>query len=168
MSARWSRDCRIPSSGPTYEAGRRSPGGPFSDRSLFAALLFCSAGNTRHDNHGAAISLAGGFGGVDVIRHSFARRRLYQITTSINIPGSKLGHDTISRKRHEWRENHACNRSRRTRRTRGAVLRRDLPAVPGAGEVLIKAEAIGVNFIDTYFRSGLYPHELPFIIGAEV
>ncbi len=39
---------------------------------------------------------------------------------------------------------------------------------PGAGEVLIKAEAIGVNFIDTYFRSGLYPHELPFVLGAEV
>jgi NADPH:quinone reductase-like Zn-dependent oxidoreductase len=29
---------------------------------------------------------------------------------------------------------------------------------PGPGEVLIKAEAIGVNFVDTYFRSGLYPH----------
>lgn len=42
------------------------------------------------------------------------------------------------------------------------------PPSPGAGEVLIKAEAIGVNFIDTYFRSGLYPHELPFVMGAEV
>ena len=40
--------------------------------------------------------------------------------------------------------------------------------VPGAGEVLIKAEAIGVNFVDTYFRSGLYPHELPFVLGTEV
>jgi NADPH2:quinone reductase len=39
---------------------------------------------------------------------------------------------------------------------------------PGPGEVSIKAEAIGVNFVDTYFRSGLYPHELPFILGAEV
>jgi NADPH:quinone reductase len=39
---------------------------------------------------------------------------------------------------------------------------------PGVGEVLIKAEAIGVNFIDTYFRSGLYPHKLPFVLGAEV
>jgi NADPH:quinone reductase len=38
----------------------------------------------------------------------------------------------------------------------------------GAGEVLIKAEAIGVNFVDTYFRAGLYPHELPFVLGAEV
>jgi NADPH:quinone reductase len=34
---------------------------------------------------------------------------------------------------------------------------------PGPGEMLIKAEAIGVNFIDTYFRSGQYPRELPFI-----
>ena len=39
---------------------------------------------------------------------------------------------------------------------------------PGPGEVLIAAKAIGVNFVDTYFRSGLYPHELPFVLGAEV
>ena len=39
---------------------------------------------------------------------------------------------------------------------------------PGRGEVVIKAEAIGVNFVDTYFRSGSYPHELPFVLGAEV
>jgi NADPH2:quinone reductase len=39
---------------------------------------------------------------------------------------------------------------------------------PGPGQVLIKAEAIGVNFIDTYFRSGLYPRETPFIVGSEV
>jgi NADPH:quinone reductase len=39
---------------------------------------------------------------------------------------------------------------------------------PGDGELLIKAEAIGVNFIDTYFRSGQYPRELPFIVGSEV
>jgi NADPH2:quinone reductase len=39
---------------------------------------------------------------------------------------------------------------------------------PAAGEVLIKAEAIGVNFIETYFRSGLYPRPLPFVVGTEV
>jgi NADPH2:quinone reductase len=39
---------------------------------------------------------------------------------------------------------------------------------PGPGEVLIKAQAIGVNFIDTYFRTGLYPHALPFTVGSEV
>ena len=39
---------------------------------------------------------------------------------------------------------------------------------PGPGEVLIKAEAIGVNYIDTYFRSGQYPRELPFILGSEM
>lgn len=38
---------------------------------------------------------------------------------------------------------------------------------PGSGEVLIEAEAIGVNFIDTYFRSGQYPRELPFVLGTE-
>lgn len=40
--------------------------------------------------------------------------------------------------------------------------------VPGSGEVLIKAEAIGVNFLDTYFRSGLYPRDTPFVVGNEV
>jgi NADPH:quinone reductase len=39
---------------------------------------------------------------------------------------------------------------------------------PGPGEVLIKAEAIGVNFLDTYVRSGQYPCELPIVIGNEV
>jgi NADPH:quinone reductase len=44
----------------------------------------------------------------------------------------------------------------------------DVPEpTPGPGEVLIKAEAIGVNYIDTYFRSGQYPRELPFILGQE-
>ena len=39
---------------------------------------------------------------------------------------------------------------------------------PGPGEVLIEAKAIGVNFIDTYFRSGTYPRDLPFVLGTEV
>ena len=39
---------------------------------------------------------------------------------------------------------------------------------PGAGELLIKAEAVGVNYIDTYFRTGAYPRETPFILGTEV
>ncbi|MGF2944576.1 quinone oxidoreductase family protein [Mycobacterium sp. Lab-001] len=39
---------------------------------------------------------------------------------------------------------------------------------PGPGQLLIRTEAIGVNYIDTYFRSGLYPRELPFIVGSEV
>jgi NADPH2:quinone reductase len=48
-----------------------------------------------------------------------------------------------------------------------SFVEKPLPA-PGPGEVVIKAEAIGVNFVDTYFRSGLYPHDLPFVLGAEV
>ena len=37
---------------------------------------------------------------------------------------------------------------------------------PQKGEVLLRQEAIGVNFIDTYFRSGLYPFPaLPAIPG---
>ncbi len=38
---------------------------------------------------------------------------------------------------------------------------------PGVGQVLIKIEASGVNFIDTYLREGRYPAELPFIPGQE-
>jgi len=39
---------------------------------------------------------------------------------------------------------------------------------PGPGQVLIKAESIGVNYLDTYFRTGAYPREVPFILGQEV
>jgi NADPH2:quinone reductase len=42
----------------------------------------------------------------------------------------------------------------------------DLPA-PGPGEVLIRHEAVGLNYIDTYFRSGLYPAALPSGLGME-
>jgi len=38
---------------------------------------------------------------------------------------------------------------------------------PGPEEVLIKHKAIGLNYIDTYHRSGLYPLQLPSGIGAE-
>ncbi|WP_046301038.1 MULTISPECIES: quinone oxidoreductase [unclassified Mycobacterium] len=38
---------------------------------------------------------------------------------------------------------------------------------PASGEVLIRVEAVGVNYIDTYFRSGVYPAELPFVVGNE-
>ncbi len=42
----------------------------------------------------------------------------------------------------------------------------DLPA-PGPGEVLIRHEAVGLNYIDTYFRSGLYPAAMPSGLGME-
>lgn len=38
---------------------------------------------------------------------------------------------------------------------------------PKSDEVLIKNKAIGLNYIDTYHRSGLYPVELPSNIGIE-
>ncbi len=38
---------------------------------------------------------------------------------------------------------------------------------PGPDEVLIEQVAIGLNYIDTYHRSGLYPIQLPSGIGAE-
>lgn len=42
----------------------------------------------------------------------------------------------------------------------------DLPK-PGPGEVLIRHTVIGLNFIDTYHRSGLYPVPLPSGLGLE-
>ena len=46
-------------------------------------------------------------------------------------------------------------------------LKADVP-VPHAepGHALVKLEYSGVNYIDTYFRSGLYPTQLPYIPGA--
>lgn len=38
---------------------------------------------------------------------------------------------------------------------------------PGPGEVLVETEAVGLNFIDTYFRKGLYPGPLPVRLGSE-
>jgi len=38
---------------------------------------------------------------------------------------------------------------------------------PGPGQVRLRHTAIGLNFLDTYFRSGLYPMALPFVPGAE-
>lgn len=41
------------------------------------------------------------------------------------------------------------------------------PGKPDAGEVLIEQKAIGLNFIDVYFRTGLYPAATPFVPGGE-
>ena len=41
------------------------------------------------------------------------------------------------------------------------------PPTPGPGQMLIRHQAIGLNFIDTYQRSGLYPVRLPSPLGGE-
>ncbi|MBY0270531.1 MAG: quinone oxidoreductase [Burkholderiales bacterium] len=38
---------------------------------------------------------------------------------------------------------------------------------PGPGEVRVRNTAIGLNYIDTYHRSGLYPMPLPLVLGSE-
>jgi NADPH2:quinone reductase len=38
---------------------------------------------------------------------------------------------------------------------------------PAAGQVMVKVEAAGINFIDTYLREGRYPAALPFVPGQE-
>lgn len=40
-------------------------------------------------------------------------------------------------------------------------------AKPGKGEVQIQQRAIGVNFLDIYYRTGLYPTQPPFVLGNE-
>src|SRR5580765_1109959 len=49
------------------------------------------------------------------------------------------------------------------------VLRWEEVAVgePGPGEVRIRHAAVGLNFADTYFRTGLYPAPLPAGMGVE-
>jgi NADPH2:quinone reductase len=41
------------------------------------------------------------------------------------------------------------------------------PGAPGPGQVRVRVGAAGVNYIDTYFRSGAYPRPLPFVSGLE-
>ena len=44
----------------------------------------------------------------------------------------------------------------------------DVPVpVPGPGQALVRIAASGVNFIDVYFRTGLYKAELPITLGSE-
>jgi NADPH2:quinone reductase len=44
----------------------------------------------------------------------------------------------------------------------------DVPVpVPGPGQALVRIAASGVNFIDIYFRSGLYKSDLPLTLGSE-
>lgn len=43
----------------------------------------------------------------------------------------------------------------------------DSIAAPGAGQVRLRHDAIGVNFVDTMFRAGVYPMPLPFVGGVE-
>ncbi|KZZ89502.1 quinone oxidoreductase [Ascosphaera apis ARSEF 7405] len=46
--------------------------------------------------------------------------------------------------------------------------RTDLPVPsPGEGQVLIKNSLAGVNFLDIYFRTGLYSSQMPFVPGQE-
>ena len=47
-----------------------------------------------------------------------------------------------------------------------ALVERD-PGPPGPGQARIRVAAAGVNFIDVYFRTGLYPRPLPFVAGLE-
>ncbi|RJG58006.1 quinone oxidoreductase [Sphingobium terrigena] len=41
------------------------------------------------------------------------------------------------------------------------------PGAPGEGELLVAQDAVGLNFIDTYYRTGLYPAPLPVPLGSE-
>jgi NADPH2:quinone reductase len=44
----------------------------------------------------------------------------------------------------------------------------DVPdPAPGKGEIVVRCEASGINYLDTYHRTGLYPNPLPFVPGME-
>ena len=42
----------------------------------------------------------------------------------------------------------------------------DVPE-PGPGQALLRHTAVGLNFIDVYQRTGLYPQAMPFVPGSE-
>ena len=45
--------------------------------------------------------------------------------------------------------------------------KRSDPGEPGPGQALVRHTAVGLNFIDVYHRTGLYPMQLPFTPGVE-
>lgn len=47
-----------------------------------------------------------------------------------------------------------------------AVQPRPMPE-PGPGELAVRVEAVGVNFIDVYYREGRYPSPTPFVLASE-
>jgi len=58
----------------------------------------------------------------------------------------------------------------RVERTGGAEVLQPVEidvAEPGPGQVEVEVAAAGVNFIDVYFRTGVYPRPLPFVPGLE-
>ncbi len=52
-------------------------------------------------------------------------------------------------------------------RTGGDEAGRGRDADPGPGQILIRHAAVGLNFIDTYYRSGLYKMDFPAGLGLE-
>ncbi|WP_426410822.1 zinc-binding dehydrogenase [Bradyrhizobium ganzhouense] len=58
-------------------------------------------------------------------------------------------------------------RMRRTGEPSVLVSEEDVVGVPGRGQVKLRQEAIGVNFVDTMFRSGAFSADLPFVTGVE-
>jgi NADPH2:quinone reductase len=50
----------------------------------------------------------------------------------------------------------------------GVLTAQEMPSPePGPGQLRIEVAAAGVNFIDVYYRTGVYPLETPFIVGSE-
>jgi len=50
----------------------------------------------------------------------------------------------------------------------GVLTAQEMPSPePGPGQLLVDVAAAGVNFIDVYYRTGVYPLETPFIVGSE-
>ena len=52
-----------------------------------------------------------------------------------------------------------------------SLIEADIPT-PGSGQIVVKNNAIGLNYLDTYFRSGLYPwpnnNDIKFLVLREL
>src|SRR5262245_14220941 len=69
--------------------------------------------------------------------------------------------------RRRWDETMRAVRIHQTGGTDVMVIEDVSEPRPGPGEVLVRLAAAGVNFVDTYHRSGLYPMPLPMTLGSE-
>src|SRR5262249_22708855 len=81
---------------------------------------------------------------------------------------SGVGVPTLTPNPEPKEDDHAIRHSHPSdRRPRSHAMEEVEVGEPGPGEVRLRHTAIGVNFLDTYHRSGLYPMQLPLIIGGE-
>ena len=101
-----------------------------------------------------------------------ASRCAYENWEKLNgwLSGARRCHASTLRTRIELLEYRFAMKAIRIHETGGpeVLTYEEVPTPePGPAQAVVKIEAAGINFIDIYFRTGLYPAELPIINGQE-